>query len=194
MSFVSLVSCSIDAPISEFVCLRSISIPPRYLTTTPWYGISAATSFQGKEKTEMVARLLVAVTLVMVSTAAAAQPIQLITEQEAKLPPATQAPSRAITRGPAVKLLRPDGVASGAFPLKVVFQPHGGAKIDPASVQVTYLKNPFVDLTGRVKSGIRPDGIDLAAVTAPGGDHPIRITVRDDEGRQGALVINLSVK
>jgi hypothetical protein len=51
-----------------------------------------------------------------------------------------------------------------------------------------------VDLTSRLKFGIRPDGIDLASVTAPGGDHPIRISVRDDEGRQGTLVINLSVK
>jgi hypothetical protein len=142
----------------------------------------------------MVARLIFAVPLLILATTAAAQPIQLITDKEAKLPVATQAPSRAITRGPAVKLLLPDGIANGAFPLKVVFQPHGGSKIDPTSVQVIYLKNPPVDLTGRIKSGIRPDGIDLAAVTAPSGDHPIRISVRDDEGRQGALVINLSVK
>jgi hypothetical protein len=61
-------------------------------------------------------------------------------------------------------------------------------------VEITYLKNPPVDLTSRVKSAIRPDGIDLASATAPAGDHPIRISVRDDEGRQGSLVINLSVK
>jgi hypothetical protein len=147
-----------------------------------------------KENGKMIARVFFTIALVIVASAARAEPLQLITEKEAKLPPATQAAARAITRGPAVKLLLPDNVASGAFPLKVVFEPHGGAKIDPASVQVTYLKNPPVDLTARIKSGIRPDGIDLAAVTAPGGDHPIRISVRDDEGRQGALVINLSVK
>jgi hypothetical protein len=118
----------------------------------------------------------------------------LITDKEAKLPAATQAPSRAITRGPAVKLLSPESVPNSGFPLKVAFQPRGGSKIDPASVQITYLKNPSVDLTGRIKSAIRPDGIDLASVTAPSGDHPIRVSVRDDEGRQGTLVINLSVK
>ena len=142
----------------------------------------------------MIARVVFAVTFVMVSTAVAAEPIQLITDKEAKLPPATQAPARGITRGPGVKLLSPEGVAHGAFPLKVAFEPHGGSKIDPTSVQVIYLKNPTVDLTDRIKSGIRPEGIDLASVIAPGGDHPIRISVRDDEGRQGALVINLSVK
>jgi hypothetical protein len=143
---------------------------------------------------KMIARLLLTIVLLMLASVATAQPIQLITEKEAKLPPATQAPSRAITRGPAVKLLSPEGVANRVFPLKVVFEPHGGSKIDPSSVQVTYLKNPPVDLTGRVKSGIRPDGIDLASVTAPSGDHPIRISVRDNEGRQGTLLIKLSVK
>ena len=142
----------------------------------------------------MTARKLFAVVLVSLASIAAAPVVQLITDKEAKLPAASQAPSRAITRGPGVKLLSPESVPAGAFPLKVAFEPRGGSKIDPGSVQVTYLKNPPVDLTSRVKSAIRPDGVDLASVTAPAGDHPIRITVTDDEGRQGSLVIKLSVK
>jgi hypothetical protein len=147
-----------------------------------------------KEREGMIARILFAVALVMLASSATAQPVQLITDKEAKLPAAPQAASRAITRGPGVKLLSSESVANDVFPLKVVFEPRGGSKIDPSSVQVTYLKNPAVDLTSRVKSGIRADGIDLASVTAPAGDHPIRISVRDDEGRHGSLVINLSVK
>lgn len=147
-----------------------------------------------REREGMIARILFAVALVMLATSAMAQPVQLITDKEARLPVAPQAASRAITRGPGVKLLSSESVANGVFPLKVVFEPRGGSKIDPSSVEVTYLKNPAVDLTSRVKSGIRTDGIDLASVTAPAGDHPIRISVRDDEGRQGTLVINLSVK
>ncbi len=142
----------------------------------------------------MNARMLFAVVLVSLASIAATQTVQLITDKEAKLPAAPQAPSRAITRGPGVKLLSPESVTKGAFSLKVAFEPRGGSKIDPGSVVVTYLKNPPVDLTSRVKSAIRPEGIDLASATAPAGDHPIRITVRDDEGRQGSLVINLSVK
>lgn len=142
----------------------------------------------------MIARLLFVLVWLSLASSATAQPVQLITDKEANLPAAPQAASRAITRGPGVKVLSPENVASGAFPLKVVFEPRGGSKIDPSSVQVTYLKNPAVDLTSRIKSGIRPDGIDLASVTAPGGDHPILISVRDNEGRQGSLVINLSVK
>jgi len=144
----------------------------------------------------MIARVLLAVVVVLGSLASvtAAQTVQLITDKEAKLPAAPQAPSRAITRGPGVKLLSPESVAKAAFSLKVAFEPRGGSKIDPGSVEVTYLKNPPVDLTSRVKSAIRPDGIDLASASAPAGDHPIRISVRDDQGRQGSLVINLSVK
>ncbi len=139
-------------------------------------------------------RLAVAILWLSFAGSAAAQPIQLITDQEAKLPAAPQATYRGVTRGPGVKLVSPASVTEGAFPLKVTFEARGGSKIDPSSVQVTYLKNPSVDITSRVRSGIRPDGIDLAAVTAPGGDHPIRISVKDDEGRQGSLIINLSVK
>jgi len=142
----------------------------------------------------MIARMLFAVVLGCAASVAAAQTVQLITDKEAKLPAAPQAPSRAITRGPGVKLVSPESVTKGAFSLKVAFEPRGGSKIDPGSVEVTYLKNPPVDLTSRVKSAIRPDGIDLTSVSAPAGDHPIRISVRDDEGRQGSLVINLSVK
>jgi len=142
----------------------------------------------------MIARMLFAVVLGCAASVAAAQTVQLITDKEAKLPAAPQAPSRAITRGPGVKLLSPESVAKAAFSLKVAFEPRGGSKIDPGSVEVTYLKNPPVDLTSRVKSAIRPDGIDLASASAPAGDHPIRISVRDDQGRQGSLVINLSVK
>lgn len=142
----------------------------------------------------MIARMLFAVVLGCAASVAAAQTVQLITDKEAKLPAAPQAPSRAITRGPGVKLLSPESVTKGAFSLKVAFEPRGGSKIDPGSVEVTYLKNPPVDLTSRVKSAIRPDGIDLASASAPAGDHPIRISVRDDQGRQGSLVINLSVK
>ena len=143
----------------------------------------------------MSARMLFAVVVLLGSLASvAAQTVQLITDTEAKLPPAPQAASRAITRGPGVKLLSPESLAKGAFAVKVAFEPRGGSKIDPGSVQVTYLKSPSVDITSRVKSAIRPDGIDLASATAPAGDHPIRISVRDDEGRQGSLIINLTVK
>ncbi|MEK6594623.1 MAG: hypothetical protein AABZ67_16245 [Pseudomonadota bacterium] len=139
-------------------------------------------------------RMLMAVVLMTCASLAAAQTIQLITEDEAKLPAAPQVSARAITRGPGVKLVSPEAVGKSSFAFKVAFAPRGSSKIDPASVQVVYLKNPQVDLTTRVKAGIGPVGIDVIAASAPAGEHPIRVSVRDDEGRQGTATFNLVVK
>ena len=130
----------------------------------------------------------------LASTMVNAQSIQLIKEDEAKLPAGNVAATRAITRGPGVKLVSPENVAGKSFPLKIVFEPRGGAQVDLASVKVEYLKNPVVDLTDRVKAGIKADGIDLSSVNVPAGAHPLRVTVRDNEGRQGISVINLTAK
>jgi hypothetical protein len=139
-------------------------------------------------------RIMLVAALLTGASAAVAQTVQLITEDEARLPAASQAPTRAITRGPGVKLVSPGSVGNAAFAFKIAFEPRGGSKIDPASVQVVYLKSPQVDLTSRVKAGISPEGIDLASARAPAGEHPIRISVRDDEGRQNSATFTLVVK
>jgi hypothetical protein len=132
--------------------------------------------------------------LFAVSTGAFAQTVQLITADEARMPAAAGKPaSRAITRGPGVKLLSPDSV-SGSFALKVAFEPRGSSKIDPASVKVELLKGNGIDLTDRVKAGIKPTGIEIGQAAAPAGEHPIRVTVRDDEGRLGTAEFKLVVK
>ena len=66
-------------------------------------------------------------------------------------------------------------------------------KIEPDSVKVTYLKTPAVDLTPRVKSGIKADGIDVAKASLPPGEHQIRVTVKDSEGRETNSTLNISV-
>ena len=141
----------------------------------------------------MVLRILSAL-LFLVSSSVFAQAVQLITADEAKLPAAgAKPPSRAITRGPGVKLASPESV-SGQFPFKVTFEPRGESKIDTASVKVEYLKGSGVDLTERLKAGIKPGGIDVPAAAAPAGEHPIRVSVRDSEGRQGSAEFKLTVK
>lgn len=142
----------------------------------------------------MFVKLFTLCALILASASASAQSIQLIKDDEAKLPAGSVAASRAITRGPGVKLVSAETVAGKSFPLKIAFEPRGGAQVDVASVKVEYLKTPVVDLTERVKSGIKADGIDLASVNVPSGAHPLRITVRDSEGRQGVSVINLTAK
>ena len=134
----------------------------------------------------------------LASSSAWGQAVQLITAAEAGLkataPDAVaNTKSRAITRGPGVKLASSDKV-SGNFALKVGFEPRGESKIDLASVKVEYLKGAGIDLTERVKASIKPSGIDISAAAAPAGVHPIRVTVRDTEGRQGSADFKLTVK
>ena len=121
----------------------------------------------------------------------------LITPQEAKLPAASgELKTRGIARGPSIKVISPDITApeiKGPFDLKVVFESRGGNKIDPAAVKVTYLKANAVDLTPRLKGAISESGIDFAKAEVPPGEHALKITVKDVEGRETNTMMNLVV-
>ena len=130
--------------------------------------------------------------LLMVTSVAAEV---LIKESEAKLPPApaTAPATRAITRGPGIRVVSPEGAVVSPFPLRVVFEPRGGAKIDLSSVTMTYLRTPNVNLLDRVRGGLSEKGIDLVTAEAPPGEHQVRLTVQDSEGRQTSTLLNLNV-
>lgn len=120
----------------------------------------------------------------------------LIKDAEAKLPAAAGGlATRGITRGPGIKQVSPDPSQDIKSPLnlKVAFEPRGGAKIDLSSVKVTYLKSPSVELLDRVKPGLTETGIDLAGAEVPPGDHQIRVSVTDSEGRQSSTIVELKV-
>ncbi|MCC6775426.1 MAG: hypothetical protein IT537_02145 [Hyphomicrobiales bacterium] len=124
--------------------------------------------------------------------------VVLITEAEASLPsmPDTALTMRAgVTRGPKIMLISPTANASlkSPFRLQLKFETFGGAKIDPESVKVTYLKNPSVDLTTRVAPLTQGNGIDVAAAEVPPGTHHIRVNVKDSEGRAGSANFALKV-
>lgn len=120
---------------------------------------------------------------------------QLISNEEAKLPAAAKFTARGgLTRGPGVKIVSPaEGVVKGPFDMKFQFEPRGGSKIDPASVKVTYLKTPLVDLTDRVKPFVSASGIDMSKVQIPPGEHDIKVQVTDSEGRVGSTVVSLVI-
>lgn len=126
-----------------------------------------------------------------------AQTVQLITEKEAQLPPAKDLlKTRGVARGPKVTLISPDVAASAVhspFSLHVLFEGRGGSKIDPASVRLIYLKAIKVDLTPRIKGVISEAGIDLAQAKVPPGEHPLRIRVKDEDGRETSAVFQLVV-
>ena len=135
--------------------------------------------------------------LLLLATRSEAQVLQLITEDEARLPIAQEAKeqvTRAITRGPGISLASADIVTREGFLLHIVFEPRGGVAIDPESVRILYLKSPAVDLTERLKGQIQADGIEVPAATAPPGEHPLQVTVRDTNGRQSAKKFKLVVR
>ena len=130
---------------------------------------------------------------ILALTVAAADAATLITDAEARLPAAAgNVTMRGITRGPSVKLVNPAETKS-PFDLKVKFEAHGGATIEPGSVKVVYLKSPTVDITDRVKPFVSAEGIDMSKAEVPAGQHAIRIDVKDSEGRAGSTTVQLMV-
>jgi hypothetical protein len=114
----------------------------------------------------------------------------LITEDEALLPAAapTELTRRGVTRAPKIEILSPASdmaVVKSPLNLKLRFESFGGSKIDLDTVKVIYLKSPAIDLTQRLKTHIKSDGIELDTAEVPPGDHRIKVEVKDNEGRSG---------
>lgn len=131
------------------------------------------------------------------TVARAAEPILLITREEAGLPGAATAATstRNLTRGPGIDTLpTPDkGVDGKPFRLAVRFMPSNGVPIDPATVRVFYRRQPPVDITDRIKPFITPTGIDAPSVIVPSGSHVLEIEATDKEGRIGRRQLKLTV-
>jgi len=141
---------------------------------------------------------LAACAMSLVASAQPSRAAELITEAEAKLPTmkgAIASTSRGITRGPRIELVAaaPDGTVHSPIRLQLKFQSYGGAKIDPSAVQVTYLKTPAVDLTSRVKPYTQESGIDMPDAVLPPGEHPLRVDVKDSDGRTATTNFVLKV-
>jgi hypothetical protein len=130
--------------------------------------------------------------------AAPAEAFQLITQAEASLPaaPASQVAFRGLTRGPTIDQVSPPADAAapaGPLNLDVSFEAHNGATVDPATVKVTYLKQPAIDLTQRLKPYITPKGIVAANVDIPAGVHMLRIDVTDSQGRSTTTIMKIAI-
>lgn len=121
---------------------------------------------------------------------------QLITEGEAKLPPpkgAVPVDRRGILRGPKVNLVVPAAASPSPLHLQLKFEAFGGARIDPDSVRVIYLRTPNVDLTPRVKAFIQAGGIDIPEIELPPGEYQVRVDLKDSDGRPGGTSFVLKI-
>jgi hypothetical protein len=121
-------------------------------------------------------------TLIFAGPAAA---LQLITDKEAALPPMPVVHERGISRGPTIVVVSPSpnaGMVQSPVALKIMFESHGSATVNVDSVLVTYLKEPTIDLTQRIKPFIAASGIDVQDAQVPPGTHTLRIDVTDSQG------------
>ena len=133
--------------------------------------------------------------VITISSAARASHV-LITADEAKLPPpkgAITADRRGITRGPKIEVIVDGQQVHSPVHLQLKFESFGGAKIDPDSIKVTYMKTPTVDLTDRIKSFVQANGMDMPDAELPPGDHMIRVDIKDSEGRIGSTSFVLKI-
>ncbi len=121
---------------------------------------------------------------------APANALTLITAAEAAMPAGGPQPlvvpvppTRGITRPPEIDLMSPPKrPVHSPFEFRIGFIAHGGARIDPKSVKVIYLRQDNIDLTNRLKSAITAKGIDVPNAETPPGEYAFRIEVRDDDG------------
>jgi hypothetical protein len=121
----------------------------------------------------------------------------LITEHEAQLPADNSVLRSGIERGPDIIVVYPPprtGMIQSPFAFRVKFEPHGGTQIDLDTLTVVYKRIPAIDLTGRLKPYVRPDGIDMPSAEVPAGDHRIMIFVKDSAGHQGQADIHFDVE
>jgi hypothetical protein len=127
-----------------------------------------------------------------------ARGFELVSAEEALRPDAPDTLIlRGITRGPTINQLQPAPQAKplkSPFKLKLNFKAHGGGNIDGRSVEVFYVKEPDINITERVKTGISPQGLDLDEVKLPPGLHRVKVRVADEDGRVTELVLKLDVE
>lgn len=121
----------------------------------------------------------------------------IITEDEGKLPPPKQMPvpsDRGITRGPKIELDADDkAVLRAPVHLKLKFKTFGGSAIDLSALQATYIKEPVVDLTARLKPFTQQTGIDIPDAELPPGEHYIQIGIKDSDGRAVTKIFKLKI-
>ena len=144
------------------------------------------------ELLRMLTKLLTAL-LFCFGSAAFAQ-VQLVTSDEANRPDQQITSTRAISRGPTVKLISNAAVDSKTFLFKIAMEPKGGSKLDTHSFKIEYLKNPPVELTERLKFAFSGNQLFIPAASIPKGVHTFKVSVKDTDGREGQSVISLEAK
>ena len=120
--------------------------------------------------------------------------VQLVTSDEANRPDQQFSLTRAISRGPTMKLISNASEDSKTYLFKIAMDPKGGAMLDTHSFKIEYLKNPPVELTERLKFALTGNQLSIPAASIPKGVHTFKVSVKDTDGREGQSFISLEAK
>lgn len=116
----------------------------------------------------------------------AAEPVMLLTMEEAALPGSKSFGFAAHggDDGPAILVKDLEvGADRGTFSLKVGFAPKSGGDVDLATLKLECLKSSPIDLTPRVMPYAGREGIVIERVSLPPGSYRFRVAIGDFNGR-----------
>lgn len=124
--------------------------------------------------------------------------LELITEDEAKLPAAPEEePSVELrTAGPRIVIRSPidGGDYESSVDVDVEFAPGpSGFSVKEDTLRVTYLKIVPIDLTDKVRPYFQNDRLHVEGVKVPTGRHRLRMTIADVGGYSSMATLSFSV-
>jgi hypothetical protein len=99
--------------------------------------------------------------------------------------------------GPAIIINQPrhGGVYQGPVPVDVKFSPGPGASIALSTLKIQYVKWAFTkDITEKVRTYVRDEGVFVPQAKLPRGKHTIRISLRDDRNNESRSMVSFEVR
>jgi len=93
------------------------------------------------------------------------EPVALITDNEATVPPPSQPPllGRNLTRGPTIEMVSPIANFPNQSPFRFTlrFKSSNGVPIDPKSLRIDYVRSQNIEITPRIAPFANASGIDI---------------------------------
>jgi len=150
-------------------------------------------------KRSLIVRVLVIVVPLLFLTAPAivtgGDSVLLVTEEQAGLDNA-RGVFEEVDDGPTIKIKSPKNgsVLTGPFRLYVeITKKADGANINMKTLKVNYLKMITINITGKVKSYIKGNKVDVPDAEFPAGNHRTEIYIEDVDGNVSRKLFTVTV-
>jgi hypothetical protein len=137
--------------------------------------------------------------LALLPTALSAEPLELVTEEEARrpAPPWDEAPFDLRGSGPTITIRSPRDGEETVSPLEVdvEFGPGpSGLPVREESLKVAYVLLISIDLTDKVLPHLQQNRLHVQGVKIPAGRHKIRVSIADAGGNTSTTTLRVVVR